>query len=105
MLATGSAYLRLVGPFYGFFGLGLCLYFASQGAGRMGWPMAAAVLRVLIAAGGGWLAVKYFGGSMPLFIVIAAALVIYGFANVAAVASGAWFKERKRSVKTATVAA
>jgi Na+-driven multidrug efflux pump len=30
MLATGSAYLREVGPFYGFYGLGLALYFASQ---------------------------------------------------------------------------
>ncbi|MDE2574597.1 MAG: MATE family efflux transporter, partial [Rhodospirillales bacterium] len=33
MLATGTAYLRAVGPTYGFFGLGLSLYFASQGAG------------------------------------------------------------------------
>ena len=40
MLETGSAYLRLVGPTYGFFGLGLCLYFASQGAGRLFWPLA-----------------------------------------------------------------
>ena len=30
MLATGAAYLRVVGPSYGLFGLGLCLYFASQ---------------------------------------------------------------------------
>jgi Na+-driven multidrug efflux pump len=105
MLETGTLYLRIVGPAYGFFGGGLALYFASQGAGRMGWPVAAAVLRVIIAAGGGWLAVQYFGGSTPLFIVIAAALVIYGFANVAAVASGAWFKERKSTVKAATAAA
>src|SRR5258708_12899245 len=33
MLAVGSQYLRVVGPFYGFFGGGLPLYFASQGAG------------------------------------------------------------------------
>jgi len=59
MLETGTLYLRIVGPAYGFFGGGLALYFASQGAGRMGWPMAAAVLRVVIAAGGGWLAVAW----------------------------------------------
>jgi putative MATE family efflux protein len=105
MLETGTLYLRIVGPAYGFFGGGLLLYFASQGAGRMGWPMAAAVLRVIIAAGGGWLAVKYFGGSAALFIAIAAALVTYGFANVVAVASGVWFKERKAQVKAAIVAA
>src|SRR5207247_1081704 len=38
VLAAGAAYLRVVGPAYGFFGLGLALYFASQGAGRLLWP-------------------------------------------------------------------
>ncbi len=52
MLATGSLYLRCVGPFYGFFGLGLVLYFASQGAGRMLWPATAQFLRLVVAAGG-----------------------------------------------------
>ena len=32
VIETGSAYLRIVGPTYGFFGLGMALYFASQGA-------------------------------------------------------------------------
>ena len=36
MLDAGSRYLYAVGPFYGLFGLGLALYFASQGAGRSG---------------------------------------------------------------------
>ena len=105
MLETGTLYLRIVGPAYGFFGGGLALYFASQGAGRMGWPMAAAVLRVVIAAGGGWLAVAWFGGSTALFAVIAAALVTYGLANVAAVAGGVWFKERKPAAKAAAATA
>ncbi len=39
VIAAGSAYLRIVGPTYGFFGLGLALYFASQGAGRLFWPL------------------------------------------------------------------
>jgi putative MATE family efflux protein len=39
VLATGTTYLRTVGPSYGFFGLGLALYFASQGAGRLLWPL------------------------------------------------------------------
>jgi Na+-driven multidrug efflux pump len=99
MLATGSQYLHIVGPVYGFFGGGLALYFASQGAGRVGWAMMVAVLRVVIAAGGGWLAVKYFGGSAGLFAVIAAALVVYGLANVAAVAGGAWFPKEKPKPK------
>src|SRR5206468_11188341 len=39
MLDAGSRYLRTVGPFYGMFGLALSLYFASQGAGRLLWPL------------------------------------------------------------------
>jgi hypothetical protein len=43
MIAVGTAYLRTVGPFYGFFGLGLALYFASQGGrpdvlANLKWP-------------------------------------------------------------------
>ncbi len=58
MLATGVAYLHAVGPAYGFFGLGLALYFASQGAGRLFWPLMAGLLRMVVAVGGGWLAVR-----------------------------------------------
>ena len=55
MIAAGSMYLRIVGPFFGFFGLGMALYFASQGAGALKWPLLAGFARVIIAVGGGWL--------------------------------------------------
>ena len=97
MIEVGTSYLQIVGPFYGFFGGGLALYFASQGAGRVGWAMMIAVLRVIIAAGGGWIAVTKFGGSAGLFAALAAALTVYGIANAAAVAGGVWF-ETPRSV-------
>jgi putative MATE family efflux protein len=95
MIETGASYLHIVGPFYGFFGGGLALYFASQGAGRVGWAMMVAVLRVIIAAGGGWLAVRITGGSTGLFVALAVALFVYGVANVAAVAGGVWFTAPK----------
>lgn len=91
MLASGSAYLRLVGPFYGFFGLGLALYFASQGAGRLLWPLLAGLLRVLLAVGGGWLALRFTGSLVGLFAALAVGLVTYGLTVAAAVAGGAWF--------------
>jgi putative MATE family efflux protein len=95
MIEVGTSYLRIVGPVFGFFGAGLLLYFASQGAGRVGWAVLIAVARVVIAAGGGWLAVRSLGGSAGLFAVLAGAIVVYGIANVVAVAGGSWFAEPK----------
>ncbi|HZK89260.1 MAG TPA: MATE family efflux transporter [Stellaceae bacterium] len=94
MLATGAAYLRAVGPAYGFFGLGLSLYFASQGAGRLFWPLLAGLLRLLVAIGGGWLAVRLGGALGWVFGALGAALVLYGVTVAAAIASGAWFRGR-----------
>ena len=92
MLATGTAYLRAVGPAYGFFGLGLSLYFASQGAGRLFWPLLAGMLRLLIAVGGGWLVLRATGSLGWLFAALSVALLVYGGTMLAAVASGAWFR-------------
>ena len=92
MLAAGAAYLRAAGPFYGFFGLGMALYFASQGAGRLLWPLVAAVLRMGIAVGGGWLALHLAGSLGMVFLSLGAGLVVMGAVNAAALAAGAWFK-------------
>ncbi len=92
MLETGIAYLRFVGPTYGFFGLGLSLYFASQGAGRLGWPLLAGLARLVIAVGGGWLVMTLTGSLAWTFAVLALALVVYGATIVGAVASGSWFR-------------
>jgi putative MATE family efflux protein len=92
MLDAGSRYLRAVGPLYGLFGLGLALYFASQGAGRLMWPLIANLARLAIAGGGGWLALRWSGELSHVFFALAAALAAFGLINAAAVASGAWFR-------------
>jgi putative MATE family efflux protein len=92
MLATGAQYLRIVGPAYGFFGLGLALYFASQGAGRLLWPLLAGLVRLVIAVGGGWVALRLSGSFAALFAALSLGLVLYGVILSAAVRSGAWFK-------------
>jgi putative MATE family efflux protein len=94
MLAAGVDYLRVVGPTYGFFGLGLSLYFASQGAGRLGWPLLAGLARLVIAVGGGWLVLTLTGSLVWTFAALALALVVYGAVVVTAVASGVWFRAR-----------
>ena len=96
MLAYGTLYLRIVGPAYGFFGAGLLLYFALQGAGRLGWPMLAAAVRVVISAGGGWFAVIVLSSSIGLFGALAAALVVFGGINAGAVALGGTFGIARR---------
>ncbi|HEX7785760.1 MAG TPA: MATE family efflux transporter, partial [Methylomirabilota bacterium] len=95
VLATGTRYLRIVGPCYGFFGAGLALYFASQGAGRLLWPLLAGATRLAVAAAGGWLLTAWLGAGLSgLFAAMASALVVFGAVNAAAVALGAWRRGR-----------
>jgi Na+-driven multidrug efflux pump len=91
VLAAGTAYLRVVGPAYGFFGLGLALYFASQGAGRLLWPVVAGAMRLVVAAVGGFLVLHWAGAELSrLFAVMAAALVVFGATVASAIHWGAW---------------
>jgi Na+-driven multidrug efflux pump len=91
MIAAGSAYLRVVGPFYGFFGLGMALYFASQGAGALKWPLIAGFARLLIAAGGGWLLMRVTGNLTLVFAALGLGLAVMGLTIAGAVKGGAWF--------------
>jgi putative MATE family efflux protein len=93
VIAACSLYLRIVGSMYVFQGVGLALYFASQGAGRMFWPVAAGVLRVTVTMGGALVAVLVFGmGLKALLFLAAAGMVIFGSATALSIAYGAWGK-------------
>ncbi len=91
MLEAGTEYLHAVGPLYGFFGLGLILYFASQGAGRLLWPVLGNIARLAVAASGGWLALAWGGELTQVFIAQGMALAVYGLINALAMMGGAWF--------------
>ena len=90
MLEAGALYLQIVGPAYGFFGLGIVLYFASQGAGRLLWPVIGNIARLLVAMAGGWVAIRYWNSLAGVFAAQAIALVIYGSLNAWAIHAGAW---------------
>ncbi|MDP6563476.1 MAG: MATE family efflux transporter [Alphaproteobacteria bacterium] len=91
VFATAAAYLAIVAPFYAFQGLGLSLYFASQGAGAVLWPVLAGAGRLLVAIGGGGLAMFWFdAGFERLLAFVAAGMVVYGLGTAAAIALGAW---------------
>jgi len=90
VLATGSAYLRVVAPFYALFGAGMALYFASQGAGRMVLPVLAGTARLVVVVTGGALVVLAAGPLTAVFAVIAGGIVLFGALIAAAVYRGAW---------------
>lgn len=91
VLEAGFAYLRIVGPVYGVYGLALGLYFASQGFGRLGWPVMANVARLGVAVGGGWLVTAWWGGGLgALCGAMAAGVLVYGGVILTAINRGAW---------------
>jgi putative MATE family efflux protein len=91
VLALGTLYLRNVAPVYGAVGVGMALYFASQGAKRVLLPVLAGTVRMIIAAFIGWSVVVWFGaGLSTLFQMTALAAVSFGLLTAASVLGGAW---------------
>lgn len=92
VVADGATYLHFVAPAYGALGLGFVLGFAAQGAGHVLWPMIGIVARLLLAAGGGWIAVRHFGAGLPtLSAMVAISLVVYaGICALGMIASHVW---------------
>ena len=95
VVGAGSAYLRAVGPAYGAIGLGLALYFASQGAGRAVGPLFAGFTRLGIATLGGCVVTGVLGAGIgAVYAVMAASLVGYGLAMAAVVLRGPLHRAR-----------
>jgi Na+-driven multidrug efflux pump len=90
VLDTGSLYFHIVAPVYAANGMIFALSFAAQGAGRVGWIFLAGAIRLVIAAGGGWVAVTAFGFSQAgLFALVAVAMIVAAAICAAAALSGA----------------
>ncbi len=86
VLLAGSQYLHTAGPAFGFIGVGMLLYFASQGAGCMLWPAVAAVMRVLLVAGTGCASLAWGAPSIRItYLAVAAAMAAFGAINAFAV--------------------
>jgi putative MATE family efflux protein len=96
VLRQGATYLRIVAPAYAALGFGFVVAFASQGAGHVFWPFIASVIRILIAAGLGWIAVGYFGAGMAaLASMVAASLVAYAaICAIAMLSHRVWSPDR-----------
>jgi Na+-driven multidrug efflux pump len=74
----GTEYLGILGPVYGFYGVGLAFFFAAQGFGRAVLAVTANAVRLLTSAGGGLLAIYWLDlGATGSFIAIALGFCAY----------------------------
>src|SRR5262249_49922500 len=87
ILHAGTAYLRIVGPFYGCFGLGLALYFAAIGAGRPAIAVGAGILRLVVVVAGLHVAADSVSRAVG---VIAGGFLLYATMNVPGTKFGSW---------------
>jgi putative MATE family efflux protein len=82
----GTLYLRIVGPAYVCFGLGLGLFYVTQGVGRGVAAMIANAVRMIASAAGGLVAVYWFGlGVAGPFAAVAVGFCLYAAMLVHAV--------------------
>ncbi len=90
VIEAAASYFRWAGPGYGLFGLGLSLYFSSMAAGKVGGPVLAGTLRlVLVAVGGAGLA-GLQAPAWTIFALIAIAMAAYGLATAWAIQRTPW---------------
>ena len=95
-LDAGRSYFRLVAPFYAFLGLGLALYFASQGAGRMIWPVISSLSRMSIALIGALILTTYTNMQVDgIFAAIGCSMLAFGLIIALAIWRSGWRKEKK----------
>jgi len=84
----GTLYLRIVGPAYLCFGLGLGLFFVTQGIGRAVIAMNANAVRMVVSAGGGLVAIYWLDlGVVGLFTAVAVGFCLYAAILLYAVSS------------------
>ena len=97
VIESGSQYLRTVAPFYPMLAVGIALYFASQGAGRVVRPVLAGTVRLALVIAGGFAVVSLQG----VFIVIAAAMMAFGALTIWFVALADWKPHERLDLRKA----
>ena len=99
VLDAARDYFRLTGPAFGFLGLALSLYFASQGSGKILGPVLAQSGRLVVVALGGALLLTLDAPGWTLFVLAAMSMVVYGILAVLSVWFTAWGPRRAPSMR------
>lgn len=94
VLDAARDYFRLAGPAFGFLGLALSLYFASQGSGKILGPVLAQSGRLVTVALGGALLLTLDAPGWTLFVLAALSMVVYGILAVLSVWFTTWGPKR-----------
>jgi len=88
--AIANQYLRWAGPGFLFVGLGLSLYFAAQGSGKVLAPVLAGTVRLWVIAAGGWWLTASNAPAWSLFALVGASMTAFGLCIAAAVHLTSW---------------
>ncbi len=97
VVRLGASYLQIMGPIYGFYGLGVALFFVAQGIGSNMWTMTANALRLVVSAASALIAIYWLDlGQLGFFVAIAG-----GFSAYAVLAAGAILRVKEPAVSPA----
>src|SRR4051812_27687663 len=90
--AAANSYFHWAGPGFGFFGAGVCLYFSSQGAAKVGGPVLAGTIRLVLVALGGWVLSSTGAPAWTLFALVGAAMAVFGLSTALSIRLTRWEK-------------
>jgi putative MATE family efflux protein len=90
--AAANSYFHWAGPGFGFFGAGVCLYFSSQGATKVGGPVFAGTVRLVLVALGGWVLSSAGAPAWTLFALVGTAMVVFGLTTALSIRLTRWEK-------------
>jgi putative MATE family efflux protein len=88
--AAAYSYFHWAGPGFGFFGAGVCLYFSSQGAAKVGGPVLAGTIRLVLVALGGWWLATLGAPAWTLFALVGTAMVVFGLSTALSIYLSRW---------------
>ena len=81
VLQSAHEYLSIAGYGFAAYGFGLCLYFSSQGSGRIIGPVLGGTVRLLVVLLGGVIVLDSGGDFATFALLVTLAMAAYGFAT------------------------